>query len=463
MRPADGGPARIMQEEVVDMSNKIHLAASGGLSRRRFLEATAAAGLGAALGLHQVPAQAATKRFEGQSLNLVIIQPHVVTGRKLAADFEAATGAKVNVTAVPYDQLLAKATLDVQSGANEYDVIDYWFANVGALARDAILVDVTQWIERDKAEIQPDDYLPNIYDAYTLYDGKRWGLPYDGDSHVLFFNKEIYDRHGLKGPKTWDEYLANTKAVTQAEAKNGIYGAAVLGGKAPIIIGSTYANRLAGFGGSFLTADGKSALDSEAAVLAAKALKDVVPYALPTPLETRFEEGLPAWLSGKVAAIEFWTDLGVYSQDPKGSKIVDKWDVVRIPVGGKNTTPRLALNAGYGFGVSSGSKKQELAWELTKFATGAKYHRDLLLTTASGIDPDRKSGLYSPEYKAFAPKVQGVLDGALENAVPWPTGPDSPALQVALADQLALILAGQKEPEQAIADAHAAWTQVLGA
>ena len=56
-----------------------------------------------------------------------------------------------------------------------------------------------------------------------------------------------------------------------------------------------------------------------------------------------------------------------------------------------------------------------------------------------------------------------MLDGALENAVPWPTGPDSPALQVALADQLALVLAGEKEPEKAIADAHAAWTQVLGA
>ena len=33
--------------------------------------------------------------------------------------------------------------------------------------------------------------------------------------------------------------------------------------------------------------------------------------------------------------IEFWSDLGVYAQDPKGSKIVDKWDgLTPLVIGG---------------------------------------------------------------------------------------------------------------------------------
>jgi len=431
------------------------------IGRRRLL-AGASAG---ALGLGLAPfgrAFAQAKRFDGQSLNLMIIQPHVVTGRILAEQWETLTGAKVNVTAVPYDQVQSKATLDVQSGTNNFDVIDYWYTGVGALANDGVVTDVTGWIERDKAEIQPDDYLRSLYDPYTLADGKRWGLPYDGDSHLLFYNKEIFDRHGLKAPTTWDEYRDRAKAITEAEKANGIYGAAILGGKAPIIIGSTYANRLAGFGGRFLKEDGTSALDEAAAAEAAKALKDAAPFALPTPLETRFEEGLPAFLSGKVAMIEFWSDLGVYAQDPKGSKIVDKWDAVRIPVGGKNTTPRLALNAGFGFAISSGSQKQEHAWEFIKFATSAKTGLELLLTTGSGIDPDRASTLVAPEYKAFAPKVQTALAGALENGLPWPNGPESPQLMQVLADELALVLADQKAPEEAIAAAHQQWTAIIG-
>ena len=261
---------------------------------------------------------------------------------------------------------------------------------------------------------------------------------------MLFYNKEIFDKHGLKPSTTWDEYRENAKAITEAESKNGIYGAAILGAKIPVIILSTFANRLTGFGGDFIKADGSSALDSDAAVAAAEALVAAAPYALPTPLETRFEEGLPAFLGGKAAQIEFWTDLGGYAQDPKGSKIVDKWGVVRIPVGG--------------------SKKKEAAWELIKFATGAKYHEELLTLTGSGIDPDRVSGLTSPKYKAFQPLVQPLLDGgALDNSLAWSTAPYAPKLENALTDELALVLAGTKKPEQGIKDAHAAWTAIISA
>ncbi|HMN85220.1 MAG TPA: sugar ABC transporter substrate-binding protein [Bauldia sp.] len=433
------------------------------LSRRQLLRGAASAAAilpfaGAATGT----AFAAGKRFDGQTVNLLIIQPHVVTGKKIAVDFEAATGAKVNVTAVPYDQVSSKATLDFQSGANEFDVIDYFYTYKGQLAEDGVILDVTDWIERDKAEIRPEDFLPRIYDTYTLHDGRRYGLPYDGDSHVLFYNRELFDRYGLKAPATWDEYLANAKTITEAESKNGIYGAAILGAKIPVIIISSYANRLTGFGGNFLKEDGTSALDSAEAVAAAQALVDAAPFALPTPLETRFEEGIPAFLNGKAAQIEFWTDLGGYAQDPKGSKIVDKWGVARIPLGGSNKTPRLAFNAGFGFAITSGSQKKEVAWELIKFATSPGYHEELLALTGSGIDPDRFSGLDSPKFKAFQPLVQPLLvDGALDNSLAWPTAAYAPKLETILTDQLALALAGSKTAEQAIKDTHDGWTAVI--
>jgi multiple sugar transport system substrate-binding protein len=435
------------------------------LNRRQLLRNAAIAGaslpFGGALG-SAVAAAGDGKKFVGESVNLLIIQPHAVTGKKVAADFEAATGAKVNVTAVPYDQVSVKATLDFQSGANEFDVIDYFYTYKGQLAEDGVIADVTDWIARDKAEIQPDDFLQRVYDTYTLYKGRRYGLPYDGDSHLLFYNKEVFDRHGLKPATTWDEYRENAKAITEAESKDGVYGAAILGAKIPVIILSTFANRLTGFGGDFLKEDGTSALDSDAAVGAAEALLAAAPYALPTPLETRFEEGIPAFLNGKAAQIEFWTDLGGYAQDPKGSKIVDKWGVTRIPVGGENKAPRLAFNAGFGFAITSGSKKKEIAWELIKFATAPKYHEELLALTGSGIDPDRTSGLTSEAFKKFQPQVQPLLDGgALENSLAWPTAPYAPKLENALTDELALALAGTKTPEQAIKDAHAAWTAII--
>ena len=118
------------------------------ISRRSLVQGAAAAGLGLPVSRCLTAAQEsspvaisgtppALPNFAGQTLNFLIIQPHAVTGDILKADFEAATGATVNVTVVPYDQVQQQATLDVESGANQLDVIDYWYPTVGALVTPA--------------------------------------------------------------------------------------------------------------------------------------------------------------------------------------------------------------------------------------------------------------------------------------------------------------------------------------
>ncbi|WP_306120721.1 MULTISPECIES: sugar ABC transporter substrate-binding protein [unclassified Roseitalea] len=432
------------------------------VTRRQFLRNTAAGGALATLGPHLLSQRALAQDFAGQELNVMIIQPHIAAGEMMAAAFQELTGATVNVTSVPYDAVQAQATLDVQSGANQYDVIDYWYPTLGALAEDGVLLDVTEWIERDAADIAPDDFIPSIYDVYTLHDGSRFGLPYDGDTHVLFWNQTIFDSVGVSAPTTWDEYAQVVRAVTEARGDDGAYGAAMLGFPVPIIIGSSFVNRLAGHGGAFFGADGAPAMDSEAAMMAAQAMLDVAPHVLPTPLETAFDQALPAFLSGEVAMMEFWTDLGVYAQDPGGSQIVDQWDVGAMPTGGGATEPLAALNAGFGFGVSTGSQKQDMAWEFIKFATGQAHSRDLLTTTGTGIDPTRVSNLNSDAYKAFAPKVQQAAQASMTGVLAWPTIPESPRLMERLSDELSLMLSGDQDAETAMRNTQAEWERILG-
>lgn len=432
--------------------------AMGGLSRRRFMMSTAAVGATAGL----LPRYASAQDFAGQELNVMIVQPHVVASEIMAADFQAATGAKVNITAVPYDQVQQQATLDVMSGANRFDVLDYWYPSVGAMATEGVIEDVTDWIARDTAQIQPEDFIPAIYDSYTSFNGRRWGLPYDGDTHVLFCNTEILARNGLSVPTTWDEYLQVARTITEAEAGNGVYGAAMMAFGVPIIIVGTFANRLAGYGGTFLNLDGSPALDSAASLAAAEQMLAAAPYCLPTPPETGFDQALPAFLSGKAAMMEFWTDLGVYAQDPGGSQIVDKWSASQLPTGPGIDSALASLNAGFSFSVSKGSSKKELAWEFIKFATSPDYSRKLLVTTGSGIDPTRLSGLNSEEYKAFAPLVQQAASASLAGVLPWPTTPQSPLMMEVLSDQLSQMMAGQKSATDALAAAQAEWVRIIG-
>ena len=434
---------------------------SNPLSRRTFLKGTAAgaAALSAA-GTGTFASQARASDWSGETLRFMIINPHAGSIKPLSAGFTELTGAAVEGVKVPYDQITAQSTLDVMSGINEIDVFQYWYVDKEALVRDGVLADITDRIAAEEADIDPADFLGALYDAYTLVEGRRYGLPYDGDTHVLFYNREILDRNGLQPPATWDEYNAVAKAVTDAESANGVYGALLMCKQFPIILCSTYANRLGGYGGDFLDANGAPALTSDAAIGAARTMLEAGPSAVPTPLETEFGNSIPVFLSGGAAMIEFWTDLGTWAQDANQSQIVDKWGVVPMPVAGSNTVNRPAMNAGWSFGISSGSHNPEMAWEFVRMSSSKGFHIRVLTDNTTGVDPTRRSAM--PAYREFAPLQADAVEQAIDDAFAWPTKPESPKLMQSLTDELGLMMAGDKTVEQAMADAQASWEDILG-
>lgn len=401
---------------------------------------------------------ATTDGDAGGELNVLFPQTHAGASEILKEKFEAANpGVTVNVTLVPYDELQQKATLDVQSGAAEFDLFDSWYTEIGALADGDVIVPVDDLIEEAGAE----DFIPSILDAYSLVDGTRYGVPFDGDTEVLFYNKEILERNGVTPPTTWDEYADAVQKITEAEKGEGVYGAAVMGQQTPIILMSTYANRLAGFGGSFLDEDGHPALDTEAAIGAAKALKDVSEYAMPTPLETGFDQALQAFLSGKVGFMEFWTDLGTFAQDESQSQIVDKWGVMQLPVGGDAEKSLAALDAGFTLTLSSSAKNPELAREFILFATSAETNLSLITTYGTGIDANRLSTLTSDEYKEFNPQVQEAASASLNGVLTWPTIKQAPELFQSLTDALATMISSDGDPAETMKQVQSEWESVL--
>ena len=430
-----------------------------GLTRRDVIKASigaAAAALASSAFASKALAQA------GQKITILVSQPQVGGAQIVADAFKQATGVEVEIVAAPLDQIQQQLTLDLQSGAKRFDAFDFWYVSKGALAKQGILLDLTDRIEKDKAEIKPEDYIPSVYDPYSLYEGRRYSLPFDGDTHALFYNKEILERNGVEPPKTWDALVEASKKITAAESAKGIYGIAIIGVKAPILNISIYANRLANYGGTFLDDAGKPSLNTDAALMAAENLMATVPYALPTPAETGFEQALTAFIGGKAAMTEGWIDLGTYAEDPKNSQIAGKWAVVPLPVGGSVKASRAPLNAGWTMGVAAYSQKQDIAWEFIKLASSAAMGLKLITTTGTGIDPFRISNLNDPKYAAFNAQSQRAAASSLNGAVGWPSVPEAPRMLEALSEQLAAMVAGETQPKDALAQTQAAWERLLG-
>ena len=69
----------------------------------------------------------------------------------------------------------------------------------------------------DKTDMN--DFFPNLLAGYQK-DGKTYGIPKDYNPLVLFYNKNMLDKAGVKPPTTWDE-LKNVAAKT---TNNGVIG-----------------------------------------------------------------------------------------------------------------------------------------------------------------------------------------------------------------------------------------------
>jgi len=409
----------------------------------------------------EAPAKPAEKSFAGQTLNFLTIQPHNVAAQNLATWFEEETGAKVELIVVPYDNVIEKAVLDVTSGANEIDVIEYWYPGLGTLVENNVLDNLDKWYIDNADWLKPDDFFPVYFDTFTKIGNSRYGIPYDGDMHLLWYYKPLLEKYKLQPPATWDDYLTVCKTITEGE-KGEAYGCAIMGAKSPLILIGTYLNRLGSFGGSFFDASGKPAINSPEAVAALQALVDEAKYALPTPSAVAFDESLGAWFTAKAAMVEFWTDLGGMTDDPASSKIVGQWGVVPLPKGpGAKGKTVASVNAGFGVGVSAGSKNKDLAYAFLDFAADpkitARYN-----TVVGGIDPVRKSTLDDPKFIEFVgPEVAEAITKAHANAVVWPTDAKWFKLQEPLTDNLSLALTGEKTPQKALDDTQKVWEEIL--
>lgn len=99
-----------------------------------------------------------------------------------------------------------KDKLRVILGGSE--VPDIMFSWSGEFARkfvraDAAL-DLTPYLEEDTA--WKDGFIPASLQPFSS-EGKNYGIPLRFNGKFFVYNKEIFDKHGLKAPETWDEFL----------------------------------------------------------------------------------------------------------------------------------------------------------------------------------------------------------------------------------------------------------------
>ncbi|MFD6969774.1 ABC transporter substrate-binding protein [Streptomyces sp. NPDC059979] len=235
------------------------------------------------------------------------------------------------------------------------DVATIEYSMVPEFASQGYLEDLTA----SSGELVEKNFPAGVRDLVT-FGGKTWSVPFDATPQVYFYRKDLFEKHGVSVPKTWDEYRAAAEKIKAADPEVRI-------GSFPTDTPMEAALSWQAGAKWFRIEDGawkpeiNDAPSQKVAAFWQGMLKDdlVFNYGAGTPEENKSRaDGTTAGIVGAS-----WSAGGMISTMPD---LKEKWGVAPVPHWG---TPASGMYGGTSFAVPKGSKHAKAAAEFIKWVT----------------------------------------------------------------------------------------------
>jgi multiple sugar transport system substrate-binding protein len=454
------------------------------LGRREFLRQGAALGVAGALSPHLARAQGDDlapyraarvnwRQAEGQEITVAVIPASYFENLiALQPQFEALTGIKLRFEKVPPGQIRQKVVLDLSSKTATYathaaDPMYYplYVSNKWVEPLDRYLNDPAM---TDAAWFNYNDIIKAWRDADSM-DGKPYGIPYDGEVTVQVYRKDLYAAKSLKAADTYDELVANAKALT--DPGNRVFGLALRGFAGAGQNMYIYPSLLRGFGGNWGSGNAIVVNSPEALRALTWYVDTLTAYAPPAVRNWNWPDIADAFSQGTIATyIDAHSSAAVIT-NPEKSKVVGKIAYARWPKGPNGKRVTSIWNWGYPINAALTDKAKQATWLFITWATSAETQAR---TSWKFAGPAKRSGVNrislwkSPEFAA-AMKDSGdnFIPAALESLeqdtdVDWrPRVPQWPAIGDTMATAVQSALVGQKKPKEALDEAQARIAQIM--
>lgn len=335
----------------------------------------------------------------------------------------------IELSASPDDQRNSFVQ-DLQAKSSKYDVLwddVVWTAEFAAHG----------WLEPlDEATVGGSDVLPAAK-ATATYDGKMYGAPFMTNAGLLYYRSDLVP----KPPTTWAELEADCAI---AKANNMDCYAGQFNQYEGLTVNA--AEAINDFGGSFLSADGKSvAVDSAQSRAGLQQLVDMFKNGDIPPAAITYQEsqGADAFTSGKLLFLRNWPY--VYTAgSADGSVIKGKFGMAQLP--GQNG-PGISSLGGIDLGVSAYSQHKTTAKNWVAWMQSQESQKVLVsvMNQASVL-----KSLYSdPTLNAASPYLP-TLGQQLLTANPRPVTPNYNAVSLAVQKNAYAALQGKVTVDAAI-------------
>ncbi|MFK0385520.1 ABC transporter substrate-binding protein [Agrobacterium sp. NPDC090273] len=390
----------------------------------------------------------------------------------LTSDFTAKNpDIQVEWVTLEENVLRERVTTDIATNGGQYDIMTIGNYEVPIWAKQGWLLPLEKL--GDKYDV--DDLLPAIRGGLSN-EGKLYAAPFYGESAMIMYRKDLFDKAGLKMPEnpTWEFIGDAARKVTDRSADiNGI----CLRGKAGWGENMAFITALTNsFGGRWFDENWKPQFDQPEWKNALQFYVDLMKDAGPSGASSNgFNENLTLFQQGKCG---MWIDATVaasFVSNPKDSTVADKVGYAIFPTQGELKNHGNWLWS-WNLAIPKSSQKSDAAEKFIAWATSKEY-TDLVASKEgwANVPPGTRTSLYkNAEYEKAAPFAKPTL-AAMDAAditkptvkpVPYTGGqfvaiPEFQALGTTVGQLFSAVVAGQSSVDDALAGAQSTATREM--
>ena len=365
----------------------------------------------------------------------LIPSPSSTAIQSFIPEFEEATCIAVSFSETPYGEAHQKQLLSYQQGNGAYDVAQFDNTFLAAFGAAGAMTALDDYLA-SSTEYDIDDFAQGQQD-YGKYEDQTLGLTLSTEPMIQWYRTDIYDELGLEPATTWDQYLANAKAVHES-GRDG-----VLLGFGPNV-SWWWMTLLWSFGGHLYDDELQPTVNTPEAMEATTYLQSLLEYAPEGAISANGDDVMFKFLSQDIGSIVQYSGYYGFVKDPSITEFGDVIGTAKMPMGAVDITHL----AGWNIGIPADSENKEEAWRFLEFVLGKSNAVDYLNSGAAAIG--RKSITEDPALVAENPYLELLTIPDSSRIERYPQLKVWPEMDVAITQAITAILSGQTSVEDGL-------------
>ena len=367
------------------------------------------------------------------------------------ADFEAATGIKVNFERIATRSIVEKTAVSVTADSSQYDLVAIDEPYVPMFAK--LMSTYEEWpAGKIFKKIGLDEVMPKAFEA-GIWDGKNKGLPINGNIYVWMTRKDLIEEpanqkefkakygYDLAVPQTFEQLIQMGEFF---KAKGGVFGFGPFTRKSEGVTCEALSYFQA-FGTTVLERkEGKYVvvLDKAKAVEAMNLYKKLMTFGPQGSGDWHHAERTAAFSQGQVFSMFQWPSIAPSNENAQESKVAGKILYSAPPAGPAGRAP---VRGCWIIAIPNASKNKAAAAEFAYWWGSNKSGKKLV---EAGMTPVRVDLLTDPELKKTRPWYDGIFE-SMKYAVSRPRFENYPEVSDIIQINWMAAITGTATPEAA--------------